>query len=82
MGEKDSLIKNLRDTNSRMGGELRDKITIISKLNSPQITPHYRSPSQSYVQALGANRHDEEVRMLSDQLERKVDEVARVKKER
>ena len=57
--EKDSIIKNLREANNRMGGELRDKITIISRLNSPQMTPHYRSPSQSYVQGLGDNRHEE-----------------------
>ena len=44
------------------------------------MTPHLRSPSQSYVGE--GFRHDEEVRMLSDQVERKVEEINRLKKEK
>ena len=80
MGEKDSIIKNLRDANQRITFDLKDKNTIISRINSPSLTPHLRSPSQSFI---GENfRHDEEVRMVTEQIERKTDEIARLKKER
>jgi hypothetical protein len=80
--EKDTIIKGLRDTTQRVACELRDKNSEISRIKSPVITPHLRSPSQSYV-GFGENiRYDEEIRLIADQLERKSDEIVKLKKER
>jgi hypothetical protein len=79
--EKDTLIKNLREANQRMGVELKDKNSMISRINSPQMTPHnMRSPNQSFVGDYF--RHDEEVRMMTEQLERRNEENGKLKKER
>jgi chromosome segregation ATPase len=78
--EKDAVIKGLREAAQRISTELRDKTSEISRIKSPSMTPHLRSPSQSFVAE--NMRHEEELRLLTDQLERKIDEIGKLKKER
>ena len=66
MGERDLTIKTLRENNQRMTNELRDKATIISKINSPAFTPGVRSPNQSFM--IENFKHDEELRVQIEQL--------------
>lgn len=47
--EKDATIRGLRDTNQRLNAELKDKITEVSRIKSPLISPNMRSPNQSFI---------------------------------
>lgn len=80
MIEKDALIKNIKDNNQRLGNELKDKITEVSRIKSPLGSPNMRSPNQSFIGE--TFRHEEELRLLADQVERRSDEIGKLKKER
>ncbi len=78
--EKDSTIKGLREANQRLNIELKDKITEVSRIKSPMMSPNMRSPNQSFI--ADNFRHEEELKLLTDQVERRADEIGKLKKER
>lgn len=74
--EKDMLIKGLRESATRLENEIKERNTELSRVRSPNM----RSPSQSFVMENG--RYEEEIRHVTEQLERKNDEIGKLKKER
>jgi chromosome segregation ATPase len=78
--ERDLLIKGLKEAAGRLEGEIRERNSELSRIRSPNLTPMMRSPNQSFV--VENIRYEEELKLLADQLDRRNEEVGKLKKER